>query len=52
MCNEKVLDVAIDEEIIHEQYNPDKKYFDIALLRLNTTIQYTSKYNKLNILNN
>lgn len=43
-CTDSPLDIAIEEKIPHESYNPQSRnqQNDIALLRLQTKIQYTT----------
>lgn len=43
VCNQKVLDVAIDTVILHPEYKPlsNGKYHDIALIRLVREVQFT-----------
>lgn len=45
-CALPVVNVAIEELIPHEEYNPDDRnqYHDIALLRLKQDVEYTGKY--------
>jgi len=43
VCNEPILDVPVEEKIVHEDYQPNSKnqHNDIALLRLARYVTYT-----------
>lgn len=43
VCSDPVVDVTVEEKIVHESYEPNSKnqYNDIALLRLSRTVKYT-----------
>ncbi|CAG9806432.1 unnamed protein product [Chironomus riparius] len=41
ICAPKVLDVGIDQQIVHELFNRDKHY-DIALLKLSQRVEYSN----------
>lgn len=43
VCSDPVVDITVEEKIVHESYEPNSKnqHNDIALLRLSRKVKYT-----------